>query len=241
MIASAESSLFLRSRLFNRFRRALHRASAFALRAMARQVRHQALVFGLLAVALSASTFADSASGSATTNALKDAVILVIRHAEKPGKGATLSPEGGQRAEAYVRYFEQYTVEGQPLGLDYLVATADSAGSERPRLTVEPLSKALGLKIDLRFKSKEYQELAADLRTHPRGKRILICWHHGKIPELVTALGADAGKLLPGGKLPDDEFGWVLELRFDHNGQLVPGETKRIEEGLIIRQTSQAN
>jgi hypothetical protein len=230
MIACAESPFFVHAPIFGYSRRAL---------------RH-ALGCCLVAALLSAKVFADSPQngepgGSEATNALGDAVILVIRHAEKPDKGTVLSPEGRQRAEAYVHYFEHYHVDGQPLGLDYLVATADSAGSERPRLTLEPLSKALGIKIDQQFKSKECRELAEDLRAHPHGKHILVCWHHGKIAELVTALGADASQLLPGGKWPDDQFGWVLELRYDHGGHLIPGESKRLDEGLILRQTSRAN
>jgi len=198
---------------------------------------------GLLLGPMQAPSFAESPqnkgpSGDKTTNALQDAVILIIRHAEKPSTGTTLSPEGRQHAQAYIQYFQHFTVDGQPFSLDYLMATADSAGSQRPRTTMEPLSKALGLKLDLRFKTKEHKELAEDLRTHYHGKHILICWHHGKIPELITALGADAGKLLPGGKWPDDEYGWVLELHYDNNGQLIPDATKRIEEHL---QTGTAN
>jgi broad specificity phosphatase PhoE len=192
---------------------------------------------------LPAKAFADSppdtapGAGETTTNALKDAVILIIRHGEKPEEGTDLSPAGRQRADAYVHYFEHYNVAAHPLALDYLVAAADSAGSHRPRLTLEPLSKASGLKIDLRFKHKDCAGLARDLRTHFHGKRILVCWHHGTIAELVTALGADAAKLLPGGKWPDDEFGWVLELRYDHDAHLIPGETRRLNEQLPLSQT----
>jgi hypothetical protein len=228
MIARSNLLLLLRSRFFARCRRALHHAP---------RITHNALVCGLLVGLLPTRSFADSPKkeargGIEITNALGDAVVLIIRHAEKPDKGVTLSPEGRQRAEAYVHYFQHFAVDGQPLGLDYLVATADSSGSERPRLTLEPLGKALGLKIDQRFKSKQCEELAEDLRAHPRGKHILICWHHGKIPQLVTALGADAEQLLPGGKWPDDQFGWVLELHYDRHGQLIPREAKRIEEHL---------
>jgi len=61
----------------------------------------------------------------------------------------------------------------------------------------------------------------------------LIAWHHGEIPNLVQALGADPGKLFPEGKWPASVFGWVIELRFDHNGQVIPEATKCIHEHLM--------
>jgi hypothetical protein len=195
---------------------------------------------GLFAVFLFAAAGAGLAKDQAS-DALRDAVILIIRHAEKPGEGRELSPPGEQRAAAYVQYFTNYTIDSKPLNLDCLIAAADSANSRRPRLTLEPLSKRLGLKIALPFKDKQYEEMAHDLQTTPHGKRILICWHHGKIPELAQALGADPGKLLPGGKWPDDEFGWVLELRYDHDGHLIPEQTKRINENLMPGDTKAAS
>jgi phosphohistidine phosphatase SixA len=159
---------------------------------------------------------------------LKDATVLIIRHAEKPESGRELTAKGRQRAEAYAKYFRELKIDSKPVEPDYLVATADSASSERPRLTLEPLSKALGMKIDLRFKAKEDAQLAAELRAKPHGRNILICWHHGKIPDLARALGADPAKLLPDGRWPESEFGWILVLRYDGDGRLLPEQTRRI-------------
>jgi hypothetical protein len=164
---------------------------------------------------------------------LQDAVILIIRHAEKPDNGPELSPEGVRRAAAYVNYFKNFQVASQPLKLDYIFATADSKGSHRPRLTVTPLSQALKMRLDTRFKDKDFQSLADDIQSRPHGKHLLICWHHGAIPDLVRALGADPAKLIPGGKWPASAFGWVIELRYDHEGRLMPGECRRINERLM--------
>src|ERR1700722_18983705 len=79
------------------------------------------------------------------SDGLKNTVVLIIRHAEKPDSGNTLTPAGEERAKAYVKYFKDYTVEAKPVTLDYLFAAADSKGSMRPRLTLEPLSKATGM------------------------------------------------------------------------------------------------
>ena len=162
---------------------------------------------------------------------LKNAVVLIIRHGEKPNKGQDLSKAGKERAQAYVKYFENYTVGPQPFKPDYLFAAADSKDSQRPRLTLEPFSKAAGLKIDARFECTKNQGLVDAIKKKPAGKQYLICWHHTEIPHLLSALGADAGTLLPDGKWPDAVFGWVIQLRYDSDGHVL--DAKRISENLM--------
>jgi hypothetical protein len=163
---------------------------------------------------------------------LKDAVVLVIRHAEKPESGSELSAEGVERAKAYVHYFETFQVDAKPVKLDSLFATRDSKNSNRPRLTLEPLSRALNLPLNCNFKNKEPETLAQELESTPHGTNILICWHHEKIPDLLRDLGSDPGALLPEGKWPASVYGWVIELRYDHQGRIEPAECKRINEAL---------
>jgi hypothetical protein len=162
---------------------------------------------------------------------LKNAVILVIRHAEKPDKGDGLSKAGKQRAKAYVKYFKNFTVDSQPLKVDYLFATADSKASRRPRLTLEPFSKAVGLAINAQFQDTQVQQLVNAIQAKPPGKTTLICWHHEQIPQLATALGANSNDLFRNGKWPDNVFGWVIQLRYDSDGHLL--EAKRINENLM--------
>lgn len=189
----------------------------------------------LLALVISTAVFAtaqnaaESAAGG--SHGLESAVILIIRHAEKPDHGGGLSPAGEARARAYVNYFQKLTVGSESLKLDDLVAAADSKASRRSRLTLEPLGQALGLPIDCRFKNKQFLELAREIQTGPPGKSILICWHHGEIPRLLRALGADPQKLLPNAKWPDKVYGWLIQLRYDANGRLVGSQ--RINENLL--------
>ena len=72
----------------------------------------------------------------------KNAVVLIIRHAEKPDSGPDLSACGQQRAEAYTRYFQDLTVDSKALRPDAIFAAKDSKESQRPRQTVEPFAKA---------------------------------------------------------------------------------------------------
>lgn len=163
--------------------------------------------------------------------ALKNTTILIIRHAEKPDEGLELTPAGNLRARAYVGYFAAFKVDGQPVKLEHVFCTADSKGSHRPRLTVTPLSQALGLPLDNRFKTKNPAALTEEIRSQAHGKALLICWHHGEIPEVLTGLGANPEALLPGGKWPEDIFGWLLELRYDDQGRLQAAE--RVQEHLM--------
>jgi hypothetical protein len=186
----------------------------------------------LLTLVLLTAAF-DKPPQPARSSGLADATILIVRHAEKPDTGPGLTPQGQQRAEAYVQYFKTFNIDSKPLHLGYLIAAADSEKSHRPRLTLEPLGKSLGLKIDDRFKAKQTQELADAIRSGASGRRILICWHHGSTPDLLTALGADPAKLLPDAKWPDLQFGWVIQLRYDHDGALIPAASKRLNENLM--------
>jgi hypothetical protein len=209
-------------------------ALAFSFYRLTYSPVHQTKLFRIgyiSALALLQLTFCRSAAAQAAAG-LKDAVVLVIRHAEKPQEGKELSPEGVERAKAYVQYFQSFQVNGKPIKPDAMFAAKDSKNSVRPRLTLEPLSRGLNSPLNCDFKDKDPETLARELESKPHGKNILICWHRGKIPELLQDLGANPEALLPDGKWPDNVFDWVIELRYDHQGRLIPSESKRINEDI---------
>ena len=119
--------------------------------------------------------------------------IIIIRHAEKPDDNdnssdpAGLSAQGQERAQALAD-----AIPARYPHIDYLFASAASKNSHRPIDTITPLSQKLGLGIDTSYADKQYADLAQTLETDPKyaGKTVLICWHHGKIPQLTQALGA---------------------------------------------------
>ncbi len=146
--------------------------------------------------------------------------ILLIRHAEKPRDPLdhTLTPVGLARTQAYVAYFQHYAIGQSASPLNHLFAAADSVGSQRSTMTLAPLSAALGLQVDVRFDDHGYQRLADEIRITGKydNSNILICWHHGQLLNLATALGAPP-QSLPA-SWPADVFGWLLHLSFDAAG-----------------------
>ena len=148
-------------------------------------------------LALSLFFTVSAAEGRQNADGLANATILVIRHAEKPDEGSGLSPAGQARALAYATYFKTLTIDGVPIHIDTLIATADSGESERPRLTLAPLSEATGIQIQQPFDDAAVKDLARWLEQGKPDRTILIAWHHGKLPKLLERLGVNPSDMLP--------------------------------------------
>jgi len=161
----------------------------------------------ILSAMLSLPTQAQSAQNYLASN-----TVLIIRHSEKPESGTGLTAVGEARARLYAKYFQPFQEQGLFIPVDCLYAGADSEKSFRPRLTLEPLSKATGLPLHLKVGTKDSEALVLELKTEAHGGHPLIAWRHGDIPALLTAFGASPEKILPNGKWPDDVFDWVIVL-----------------------------
>jgi hypothetical protein len=148
-------------------------------------------------------------------NHLAGSTVLVIRHAEKPAAGASLNPDGVARAGKYAHYFHPFVIDGTTIPINALYAGSDAPDSMRPRLTLEPLSHATGLPLNVKFSTSEPDALAHALAAEPHGDHVLIAWRHKRIPALLSALGADPTRLLPGGTWPDEVYDWVILLHYD--------------------------
>ncbi len=161
------------------------------------------------------------ALAQAAPTQLANNTVLIVRHAEKPADGAGLTALGEARAQAYASYFRPFHDGGFNLQVSSLYAGADSAKSQRPRLTLQPLSHATNLPLHTEVSTKDPAALVAELAGQPHGATPLIAWRHGAIPALLTAFGADPQTLLPNGRWPDDVFDWVIVLRTDSTGKVV--------------------
>ncbi len=73
----------------------------------------------------------------------------------------------------------------------FLFAAQASKSSNRPVETITPLSAALNLAYNDKHADGDYAKVANDILTNPKyaEKVVLVCWHHGNIPNLATALG----------------------------------------------------
>jgi hypothetical protein len=157
------------------------------------------------------------------------ATIYLIRHAEKlTDKRPDLAQQGFLRAALLPNLF---TAPGSKLPRpDFIFATARSKNSNRPFETVMPLSATLNEPISNDILDEDFANLAKLLLSGQyAGKVVFISWHHGKLPDLASALGAT-----PPYKWPDTQFDRIWRIDYA-NGKailtdlpmnLLPGDSK---------------
>ncbi|MER7463252.1 hypothetical protein [Streptomyces sp. NPDC097981] len=144
------------------------------------------------------------ASGSAAHGpkpAPKDALVMVIRHAEKPyagdmGEGAegnedpaSLAGRGRRRAEELHRLFPPAGGSALPRPAAVFAAGGPAGTPASCRRTVEPLAKVLRAPLRGEFAVGAEEALARAALAAPMP--VLVCWEHTGIPRLIRSLGAD--------------------------------------------------
>jgi hypothetical protein len=160
------------------------------------------LVFGELPV--NATEAANATQASAGSN-----LVMIIRHAEKPpdsGKPYGVTTDGEQddhslivagwsRAGALVELFAPAngtppTGLVMPTGLVVPTAIyASGAGEQgqRPIQTVTPLADRMGIALNTDYGKGDESALAATISGLTGAT--LVCWEHGEIPDIISALG----------------------------------------------------
>ena len=135
--------------------------------------------------------------------------IVILRHGEKPGDPDSpdttdqpdLAPAGVERANELVRVIPADF--GEP---DFLVAATSSGMSRRPVETLQPLANKLGFLADppsvarfiQSYANHDFPQLADDLLNNNSkfaSTLVIVCWHHGNIPQLARALGVTAKQM----------------------------------------------
>jgi hypothetical protein len=151
-----------------------------------------------------------------------------------------LAPEGYARAAAYTVYLPCVVRAVTGGKIDWVFASEGSNASCRPCLTVQPLAQAIGQGDPLTpAKDKDLDGMCQALEDPKyRGCHIVICWHHGQILQLAHTLGVDPAKLpldshWPSEPWPADVFGWLLQLTYDGDGNIIPEQTRCINERLM--------
>ena len=99
-------------------------------------------------------------------------------------------------AEDFVGSYRQVPLKGTAARFrapNLIFATARSKDSKRPIETVTPLATALNEPINARFadNDKDVKKMVEAIFAESAcaGKIVLICWHHGRIPDIAKALG----------------------------------------------------
>ena len=190
-----------------------------------------ALFFLLVAPDASARRHLESRAGA---SGLANATVLIIRHAEDAATGRGLSAAGQARAAAYARYFRPFRLGQEQLRIDTLVAAADSRASDRSRLTLEPLSRASSIAVQQPLTDRHVRALVRWLGQGAPHRTILIAWHHGDLPDLLTELGADPAALLGRRRWPSNVYDWVIVLRFDRDGIIIPQASRLVREPALL-------
>jgi hypothetical protein len=159
-------------------------------------------------------------------------VIYIIRHGEKPQDFAprqsaahsgvdyrgrqnehSLLPRGWQRSGALAALFDPsrgplrpgLRVPGMLISPSY--GHADKNADHRTHQTIHGVSDRLGVKITADFAKGEERPLAVALLERGPGA-VLICWEHGHIPALASALPLVTGTVIPG-TWPDDRYDMI--------------------------------
>ncbi|MEU6315465.1 hypothetical protein [Streptomyces sp. NPDC047014] len=130
----------------------------------------------------------------------RDALIMVIRHAEKPYAGDTgqdaegeddpgsLAGRGWRRAEALPRLFAPSRTASLPRPAAVFAAGGTAAAPARCRQTVAALATALRTPVRASFAVGSERALARAVLAAPMP--VLVCWEHTGVPRLIHALGA---------------------------------------------------
>jgi hypothetical protein len=151
--------------------------------------------------------------------------IMLIRHAEKPGKDRSeagvgkrgnrsskdLTVRGWQRAGALARFFAPRDGRfvspalARPTSI-FAAGVGPRSRSRRARQTVEPLAELIGVEITDTFLKGQERDLCTALLSHDGVA--LVAWEHKEIAAIVDSLAG--GVAAP--SWPEDRFDVVLVL-----------------------------
>ncbi|MFA7767559.1 hypothetical protein [Streptomyces sp. NRRL S-448] len=157
----------------------------------------------------------------------KDALVMVIRHAEKPYAGGvgrdaegeddpgSLAGRGWRRAERLPRLFPP--APGSSLPRPAAVFAAGGKGAAVParcKQTVAALATALRTPVRAEFAVGAETALAQAALAAPMP--VLVCWEHSGIPHLIRALGAHQVPGTPATWPDRHDLVWMFTRRQGH-------------------------
>lgn len=130
--------------------------------------------------------------------------IIIVRHAEKPASRVPhLALRGRMRAIGLAKLLPKIV---KP---HFVFASTSTKHSQRPYETIRPTADKLKLDVSTMYADKHVKKIAKDLKKKKfKGKTVLICWHHGKMPKLIKELGFPP----PYDEWPEDVFDRIINI-----------------------------
>ena len=148
---------------------------------------------------------------------------MVIRHGEKPAKGHSLTARGWSRALGLATLFappDGGMRDGLPAPKVIYAASATDAGTgQRTRETVSSLSSRLNVPVNTAYGKGQEASLVRQVTAQADSGPVLICWQHGEIPAIASALkvvGPPPPRFWPGNrfdmvwKFTETPQGWTF-------------------------------
>lgn len=137
--------------------------------------------------------------------------VILVRHAEKPAQGDSLSPQGFTRAEALVTYFSQPTMPfqlQQPLAV-YAQSSGKGHSSTRPVQTIAPLASYWQVPLYTTYTAEQCHKLVDEISKNYTSGLVVVCWSHDNLQDIATKFGVANAPDWPG-----SAFDWVWVLNF---------------------------
>lgn len=125
------------------------------------------------------------------TSAADTAIMNIIRHGEKcANSGNDLHAAGYARADYLAQCMSSSTPsKAMPFGKATAVMAGEGKHSLRPKETVTPLAKKLGLKLHMPCSKREADCFAEHALTYLTDQgTLVVAWAHESIPPLLEAL-----------------------------------------------------
>ena len=136
--------------------------------------------------------------------AQESTTFILVRHAEKVLDGTSdpgLTTEGKERANNLLALLQKTTI-----------TTIYSTNYKRTKMTIEPLTEAKKLEIDI-YDPKNLKEFSSRLLNDDSGGTVVISGHSNTTPALANLLlGEEKFK-----QFADDDYGNLLILVVDRN------------------------
>jgi hypothetical protein len=184
------------------------------------RIRDSALLI-LAAVGVITSATEAARAGAAAVAVPRE--VIMLRNAEEPaGSDVHLSAEGKARAKALATWIP--ATYGKP---DALFASKPTNNSRRAVETLEPLAAALKLKIQDNFANDDFAKMVATVLSDAySGKRVVIAWQRGNLPNIAQAFGARQPPAWPAG-----QYDHLWRLQFTGTAVTVEDAVQKVKIG----------